>query len=191
MTRIIAGEVGGRRLRTPRGTTTRPTSDRVREALFSALESQLGTLAGLRFLDMYAGSGAVGLEARSRGAGHVTLVERDAGAASLVRANARQLGLTGVTVVARAAQTLVATAPAGGAFDVAFLDPPYATDAGDVGAVLAGLAKGGWLGSGAVVVVERSRRDGKWAWPEGFDPLRAKRYGETMLWYGRLSQLDT
>ncbi len=84
MTRIIAGEAGGRRLRTPPGGSTRPTSDRVREALFSALESQLGTIQGLRFLDVYAGSGAVGLEARSRGAAHVTLVERDAGNAALV-----------------------------------------------------------------------------------------------------------
>ena len=111
VTRIIAGSAGGRRLRTPTGQGTRPTSDRVREALFSSLGSQLGSLAGLRFLDLYAGSGAVGLEARSRGAEHVTLVERDAAAAGLIRRNSADLGFDGVTVVARGAREFAAAAP--------------------------------------------------------------------------------
>jgi 16S rRNA (guanine966-N2)-methyltransferase len=187
VTRIIAGEAGGRRLRTPPGSLTRPTSDRVREALFSALEAQLGTIAGRRFLDLYAGSGAIGLEASSRGAAQVTLVERDAKTAGLIRANARDLGLVDVTVIAGAAQTVAAQPPAGEPFDVAFLDPPYAAPAGDVAAVVGSLVAARWLGSEAVVVVERSRRDGEWIWPEGFDMLRAKRYGETMLWYGRVA----
>src|SRR5689334_5896095 len=93
MTRIIGGTAGGRRLQTPSGDATRPTSDRVREALFSALESQLGSLHGLRFLDLYAGSGAVGLEAGSRGAAAVTLVESDRRTARLVEANARTVGV--------------------------------------------------------------------------------------------------
>src|SRR6476619_8665658 len=92
MTRIIGGTAGGRRIATPRGANTRPTSDRVREALFSAVESWCGSLSGLRFLDLYAGSGAVGLEAWSRGAGVVTLVEQDRRTAALVSANARELG---------------------------------------------------------------------------------------------------
>ena len=89
MTRIIGGDAGGRRLRTPTGAGTRPTSDRVREALFSAVDAALGSLHGLRFLDLYAGSGAVGLEARSRGAGVVTLVEQDRRTATVIRENVR------------------------------------------------------------------------------------------------------
>src|SRR6188472_3732457 len=92
MTRIIGGAAGGRRISTPRGVHTRPTSDRVREALFSAIESWCGSLRGLRFLDLYAGSGAVGLEARSRGAGVVTLVEQDRRTAALISGNVKTLG---------------------------------------------------------------------------------------------------
>src|SRR3954449_7759145 len=94
MTRIIGGRAGGRRIATPRGSHTRPTSDRVREALFSAIESWCGSLSGLRFLDLYAGSGAVGLEAWSRGAGVVTLVEQDRRTASMIAANAHDLGFS-------------------------------------------------------------------------------------------------
>ena len=100
MTRIIAGTAGGRRIKTPSGDSTRPTSDRVREALFSAVDSALGSVHGLRFLDVYAGSGAVGLEARSRGAGVVTLVEHDRRTAALIGQNARTLGFTGIDVLA-------------------------------------------------------------------------------------------
>jgi 16S rRNA (guanine966-N2)-methyltransferase len=187
VTRIIAGQAGGRRLSTPRGSLTRPTSDRVREALFSALEAQVGTLAGRRFLDLYAGSGAVGLEARSRGAAHVTLVERDAKTARLIRTNATALGLADVTVVAATVQTLATQPPPDRPFDLAFLDPPYATPAAQITAVLGSLAGGGWLADEAVVVVERSRRDGEWSWPGGLEPLRSRKYGETMLWYGQVA----
>src|SRR6188472_4251172 len=99
MTRIIGGAAGGRRISTPRGVHTRPTSDRVREALFSAIESWCGSLHGLRFLDLYAGSGAVGLEAWSRGAGVVTLVEQDRRTAALISGNARTLGFPKANVV--------------------------------------------------------------------------------------------
>ena len=102
MTRIIGGSAGGRRIQTPRGVNTRPTSDRVREALFSAIESWCGSLHGLRFLDLYAGSGAVGLEAWSRGAGVVTLVEQDRRTASLIADNARTLGFPKAHVVTAA-----------------------------------------------------------------------------------------
>jgi 16S rRNA (guanine966-N2)-methyltransferase len=184
MTRIVAGSAGGRRLRTPTGTRTRPTSDRVKEALFSALESQLGTLAGRRFLDLFAGSGAVGLEARSRGASQVTLVERDPATAALIRANAKELGLDHVTVLVASAASVAARAPDDDAYDVCFLDPPYDTAAAELTAVLEALTASAWLGAGALVVIERSRRDGGWTWPEGFESLRSKKYGETMLWYG-------
>ena len=104
MTRIIGGSAGGRRLKAPVGERTRPTSDRVREALFSSLDAELGSITGLRFLDLYAGSGAVGLEARSRGAGVVTLVEQDRRTVAVIRDNVRTLGLSRVDVVAGCAR---------------------------------------------------------------------------------------
>ena len=185
MTRIIAGSAGGRRLRTPPGDRTRPTSDRVREALFSTLESELDTLVGARLVDVYAGSGAVGLEASSRGADHVTFIERAAAVATLIRTNARELGFTSVTVVSASAGTAAARPPEGGGHDVAFLDPPYSTGSEDLSGVLTLMGTTGWLVVGAVIVVERAHRTGEWRWPAGFMPLRSKRYGDTVLWYGR------
>jgi 16S rRNA (guanine966-N2)-methyltransferase len=186
MTRIIGGSAGGRRLRAPSGDRTRPTSDRVREALFSSLDSDLGSLAGLRFLDLYAGSGAVGLEARSRGAGVVTLVEHDRRTASLIRDNVRALGFSGVEVVAGAVGRVLG-APARAPYDVVFLDPPYTLSTEDVLADLVALVEHGWLAPGAVVVVERSSRSGELTWPDGLLPSRTRRYGETTLWYGHAS----
>ena len=184
MTRIVAGSVGGRRLRTLPGDETRPTVERVREALFSALESALGGLAGRRVLDLYAGSGAVGLEALSRGAAEAVMVERHRRAAALIRRNAQALGLSGWSVVAEPVRSYLRSGAAA-PFDVVFLDPPYALPGEELADVLAGLAGGGWLAAGGYVVVERSRRDPGPAWPEGIDPLRDRRYGETVLWYGR------
>src|SRR4051794_41616016 len=112
MTRIIGGTVGGRRIATPGGVNTRPTSDRVREALFSAIESWCGSLSGLRFLDLYAGSGAVGLEAWSRGAGVVTMVEHDRRTAAMIGTNARHLGFSRADVVTRSVATALAHTPA-------------------------------------------------------------------------------
>ena len=131
MTRIIGGRVGGRRITTPRGVNTRPTSDRVREALFSAIESWCGSLSGLRFLDLYAGSGAVGLEAWSRGAGVVTMVEYDRRTASMITANARELGFNRADVVTAAVSGTLARPPSA-PYDVVFLDPPYPTADNDV-----------------------------------------------------------
>ena len=183
MTRIIGGSVGGRRIQTPKGVATRPTSDRVREALFSAIEAWCGSLSGLRFLDLYAGSGAVGLEAWSRGAGIVTLVEQDRRTAALISENARALGFTRANVLSSpVAATLVR--PPAAPYDVAFLDPPYPLDDEAVSADLVALADHGWLVPGALVVVERSSRSPEPAWPDGFTDQRRKRYGETMLWYG-------
>ena len=122
MTRIIGGSAGGRRLETPRGEATRPTSDRVREALFSAVESWCGTLSGLRVLDLYAGSGALGLEACSRGADHALLVERDRRTAAVITANARTLGLPGARVVAASVGTVLASAP-DRPYDLVLADP--------------------------------------------------------------------
>lgn len=183
MTRIIGGSAGGRRLQTPRGAATRPTSDRVREALFSAIESWCGSLHGLRFLDLYAGSGAVGLEAWSRGAGVVTLVEQDRRTAALIADNARTLGYAKADVVAASVHGVLQRPPVA-PYDVAFLDPPYPLGEDEVGRDLAELDAQGWLVPGALVVVERSSRSPQPRWPEGFSDQREKRYGETMLWYG-------
>ena len=183
MTRIIAGAAGGRRLKAPVGDRTRPTSDRVREALFSSIESDLGTIAGLRFLDLYAGSGAVGLEARSRGAGIVTLVEQDRRTLSLIRDNVRTLGFSQVDVVAGSvAQTLARTPVA--PYDIVFADPPYALSKEDVDADVVALCEHGWLAEGALLVLERSSRGAGPTWPDGVEGSRSKRYGETTLWYG-------
>ncbi|MDT3399762.1 16S rRNA (guanine(966)-N(2))-methyltransferase RsmD [Streptomyces sp. B1866] len=186
MTRVIAGAAGGRRLAVPPGSGTRPTSDRAREGLFSTWESLLGSLRGARVLDLYAGSGAVGLEALSRGAGHVLLVESDARAARTVRANVRALGLPGALVRhGRAEQTAAGPPPDGGPYGVVFLDPPYATSDDDLREILLTLAGNGWFGEDALVTVERSTRGGEFRWPAGFAAVRARRYGEGTLWYGR------
>ncbi|MEV7421877.1 MULTISPECIES: 16S rRNA (guanine(966)-N(2))-methyltransferase RsmD [unclassified Streptomyces] len=189
MTRVIAGAAGGRRLAVPPGTGTRPTSDRAREGLFSSWESLLGTLEGRRIADLYAGSGAVGLEALSRGAAHALLVEADARAARTVRDNVRTLGLPGAEVrTAKAAQT-VAGPPPGTPYDLVFLDPPYAVTDDDLREILLTLRTGGWLSADAVATVERSTRGGEFGWPEGFEPLRSRRYGEGTLWYGRAASM--
>ena len=186
MTRIIGGAAGGRRIRAPAGDRTRPTSDRVREALFSAVDAALGSLQGLRFLDIYAGSGAVGLEARSRGAGVVTLVEQDRRTAAVIRENARTLGFDGVEVVVAEAAKALGREPLA-PYDVVFLDPPYAVAAEDVERDLKALRDHGWLARSALVVVERASRGPGLGWPRGFDGTRTKRYGETSLWYGHAS----
>ena len=183
MTRIIGGTAGGRRIKAPAGESTRPTSDRVREALFSSLEASLGSLTGLRFLDLYAGSGAIGLEARSRGAGVVTCVEHDRRTAGLIRDNVRALGFGGVEVVAAAVDRALAQPPRA-PYDVVFLDPPYPMPVADVEAALAALREHDWLADGAVVVVERSSRGPGLTWPAGLTGDRERRYGETVLWYG-------
>ena len=183
MTRIIGGTARGRRLRTPSGAATRPTSDRVREAMFSALDAEVGSLAGLRFLDLYAGSGAVGLEARSRGAGVVTLVEHDRRTAALVRDNARTLGFGSVEVVTASVPRALLHAPRA-PYDVVFLDPPYALGEAELTADLRALVGHGWVDPGSIVVVERSSRSPEPGWPEGLRADRSRRYGETTLWYG-------
>ena len=186
MTRIIGGTAKGRRISTPPGDATRPTSDRVREALFSALEAQLGSLHGLRVLDLYAGSGAVGLEAASRGAAAVTAVESDRRTAALIATNARTLGFD-VEVLAHPVSRALAGRPHA-AYDVAFLDPPYPMSEAEVVEALQLLLTQHWLVPGASVVLERSARSVEPAWPTGLGPIRHKKYGETLLWYLRRSE---
>jgi 16S rRNA (guanine966-N2)-methyltransferase len=187
MTRIIAGAHGGRRLSAPSGAHTRPTSDRVREAFFSSLET-MTDLSDARFADLYAGSGAVGLEALSRGASHALLVESDAKAARIIRDNivALRVGPATRLVTGKVLPTL-ADPPAGGPYDVVFADPPYALGADEVDTVQEELVANGWLAPDAVVIFERSTRSGPLSWVDGLIGERTRRYGETTLWYGRRS----
>jgi 16S rRNA (guanine966-N2)-methyltransferase len=190
VTRVIAGEAGGRRLAVPGGRDTRPTSDRAREGLFATISSILGSpdpgsLAGTRVLDLYAGSGAVGLEALSRGAEHVLLVESGAQALRAIRANIDAIGLTGAAVIADRAERVLARGPADDhRYDIVFADPPYALADAEVSRVLILLAEQGWLAPGALVIVERATRSGPLSWPGRFVPDRARRYGEATFWYG-------
>ncbi|WP_424211583.1 16S rRNA (guanine(966)-N(2))-methyltransferase RsmD [Streptomyces sp. BI20] len=184
MTRVIAGTAGGRRLAVPPGTGTRPTSDRAREGLFSTWDS-LHEIAGARVLDLYGGSGAVGLEALSRGAAHALLVEADPKAARVIRENIAALRLPGAEArTGRAEQIAAGPAPAD-PYDLVFLDPPYAVENAELCAILRALADGGWLAEDALITAERATRGGVFPWPEGFEPLRSRRYGEGTLWYAR------
>jgi 16S rRNA (guanine966-N2)-methyltransferase len=181
VTRIIAGAVGGRRLLTPAGTTTRPTSDIAREGLFGSV----GSVAGWAVLDLYAGSGAVGLEALSRGAADVVLVESDPSAARIIRHNIASLGLPGATLIARPVSRILRRGPGSlRPMRLVFADPPYTAPAAEVAAMLAALADRVWLAEEALVVVERDARSGPPPWPPGYLPGRSRRYGETVLWYG-------
>ena len=176
MPRIIAGAARGRRLAAPAGPGTRPTADRAREGLFSTLQSLLD-IDDARVLDLYAGTGALGLEALSRGAASTTLVEDDPGALRVLRENVAAVGLPGAHVVAERVERFLAGA-AEPRYDLALLDPPYELD---VVPVLAALHP--WLAGDAVVAVERRTRDGELRWPDGYEALRSRRYGEATLWY--------
>lgn len=185
MTRIIAGAAGSLSIAVPRS-GTRPTSDRVREAIFSALEAR-DAIDGSAVLDLYAGSGALGLEAASRGAAEVVLVERAKPAAEVCRRNADAVsralrgrpGQVRVRVAMRSVVGYLETAV--GTFDLVFIDPPYELDEGALARDLALLAP--LLSPDAVVVVERSSRSPEPAWPDGIAPERRRDYGETTLWW--------
>ncbi|MEU4537182.1 16S rRNA (guanine(966)-N(2))-methyltransferase RsmD [Streptosporangium sp. NPDC023825] len=195
MSRVIAGSAGGRRLAVPPGRGTRPTSDRAREGIFSTVGSLIGPLEGCRVLDLYAGSGALGLEALSRGAGHALLVESDAKAIRTIRQNVASLGLPGAEVAADRVERLLArgpggtgdTATAGEPYDLVLADPPYALGAEEVETVLGLLRDRGWLAEDALVAVERESRGKDLVWPPGYEEERVRRYGEASVWYGRAS----
>ena len=182
MTRIVAGQAKGRRLLVP-GRGTRPTSDRAREALFNTLRAHL-TIEGASVLDLYAGTGAVGLEALSRGAARVVFVERDRTAAALLQRNIDAVALPGARLLCRPV-TAVLSGPGVDPYDLVFADPPYDLADDELGEVLASLVGRGWLAAGATVVVERSARGAEPLWPEGITLVTDKRYGEGRLWYGR------
>ncbi|CCG04648.1 16S rRNA (guanine(966)-N(2))-methyltransferase RsmD [Blastococcus saxobsidens] len=182
MTRLIAGVAGGRRLRVPPA-GVRPTGDKARGALFNSLGSLLD-LEGAAVLDLYAGSGALGLEALSRGATEVVFVESGPRVLPVLRANLAAVGLPGGRVIAGSVPAVLARA-APRAFDVVLADPPYEVPVDEVQDVLRALVTGEWLAPGGVVVVERSSRETGWEWPTPLDALRERRYGEAVLRYGR------
>lgn len=188
MTRIIAGAARGRRLAVP-GHGTRPTSDRVRESLFSSLDSAL-LAAGITWsevtvLDLYAGSGALGLEALSRGARGAVLVERARAALPVLRANVAAVGLPGAHVVAADVDRLAALAPVVGPADLVVADPPYDVSSIVLRARLSALLATGWIAPDAIVIVERSARDAQSPLPDGWPEERRRTFGDTVLWYGR------
>lgn len=182
MSRIVAGAAGGTTLASVPGTATRPTSDRVKEALFSRLESY-GLISGACVLDLFAGSGALGVESASRGAAAVDLVESAEKAAGVCRNNAGRvngmLGRDVVTVHRTKADTFLAHA--GAQWDLVLMDPPYPLAEEPLATTLAAVAPR--LADGAVVVLERSSRSPEPAWPQGLVRFAEKKYGETRLWF--------
>lgn len=183
MSRIIAGTAGGRKIATPPGDATRPTTDRVREALFSSLESQLGGWDDVAFLDVFAGSGAVGLEALSRGAAHATFIERNRRTGDVIKRNINTVGAVDATVVVGSARQAIEDVSR--QFHVVFLDPPYDYADDDLATVLATVVQRESIADDGLLIVERASRSGEPAWPDGVERIRTKKYGETTLWYGR------
>ena len=184
MTRIISGLAGGRRISTPPGSRTRPTSDRVREALFSRLE-HLDVVHQAKVLDLYAGSGALGLEAASRGASSVVLVESEWAAVAVLRKNIKQLGLSGVSVRADTVERALLAGPQSeeARCDLVLADPPYDVTEEALGGVLELLVTHEWLSEDAFVVIERSARSPEPRWPQGLDGAGERRYGDTKMWF--------
>ncbi len=180
--RVIAGSARGRRLAVPPGRAVRPTPDRVREALFSRLAARV---EGAAVLDLYAGSGALAVEALSRGAGHAVLVERDRRSADVAAANLERAGVAPRARVARIDAARFAAEPRGGPFDLVLVDPPYATPLSAVYARLADLQRAGALAPDATVVVERDKRDPDLDLPppEFLASEAVRTYGDTVLVY--------
>ncbi|PVZ57513.1 16S rRNA (guanine(966)-N(2))-methyltransferase RsmD [Arthrobacter sp. H-02-3] len=184
MSRIIAGSAGGSPLTSVPGNMTRPTTDRVKEALFSRLDA-FNVIAGARVLDLYAGSGSLGVESGSRGADSVDLVEFDAKASAVCQKNADLVNTVArrkvVSVHRSKVESFLERTADAVLWDLVFLDPPYPLDEPALAAVLAKLVP--HLGEGAVVVVERSSRSPEPEWPDGVERFAEKKYGETRLWF--------
>ena len=178
--RIVAGKFKGASLEAPKGLSTRPTSDRVRQALFNVLEHGPARFEfeGARVLDLFAGTGALALEALSRGARYAVLIEEDAAARAAIRRNVEALSLTGVTKIWRRDATRLGEAGTLQPFDLVFCDPPYGKGLGE--RALASAATGGWLAKGAIAVLEE-RAASEIAWPASFQEIDRRRYGDTVI----------
>ncbi|AHB48095.1 DNA methyltransferase [Hyphomicrobium nitrativorans NL23] len=182
--RVVGGKFRGRAIAAPRHEGVRPTSDRVRESVFNILEHGIAefSLDGARVIDLFAGTGALGIEAVSRGAAYALFVEDAAEARALIRTNVEALGLTGSTRIFRRDATDLGPAGTMAPFSLAFLDPPYGKGFGE--AALAALRDGGWLTPGAVVMLEE-RGDAEVVLPDGFTELDRRRWGDTQAVFGR------
>jgi 16S rRNA (guanine966-N2)-methyltransferase len=183
--RIVAGKFKGAQIDAPIGLATRPTSDRVRQALFNVLEH--GTpnfdFDSARVLDLFAGSGALGLEALSRGARFALFIEEGVEARAAIRRNVEKLGLTGASKIWRRDATKLGPAGTMAAFDLVFCDPPYGKNLGEL--ALAAAVAGGWLRHGAIAVLEE-RAGHDFAWPVPFTEVDRRRYGDTAIGIARL-----
>ena len=177
--RIVGGRLKGRTLVTPSSRAVRPTSERLRESIFDILEHRHpGRLAGARVVDLFAGSGALAIEALSRGARFALFVDNGVEARALLRANVERMGLGGATRIWRADAARLGRAPAGGPFAFAFLDPPYGQSL--AAAALASLVAGGWLEPNALCIVEESAK-AEIAAPPGLELIDGRLYGDTRI----------
>lgn len=178
--RIVAGRFKGKSLDAPKGLNTRPTTDRVREALFNVLTHGAPQVAfdGARVLDLFAGSGALGLEAVSRGARYCLFIEDDAGARGTIRRNVESLGLTGASKIWRRDAARLGSVGTMSPFDLVFCDPPYGTGLG--GRALQSALDGGWLTPDAIVVSEERAGEPP-DWPQGLVEMDRRRYGDTEI----------
>lgn len=178
--RIVAGKFRGAQIEAPKGLATRPTSDKVRQALFNVLEhgAPEANFEDARVLDLFAGSGALGLEALSRGARFCLFIEESAEARAAIRRNVEALGLTGATKIWRRDATRLGPAGTMQSFDLIFCDPPYGKGLGE--RALAAAAEGGWLNPSAIAVLEE-RVDAEIAWPPTFAEIDRRRYGDTAI----------
>lgn len=178
--RIVAGKFKGAALQAPKGLATRPTSDRVRQALFNVLEHGPAQFEfeGARVLDLFAGTGALALEALSRGARYAILIEDDAAARAAIRRNIEALSLTGVTKIWRRDATRLGEAGTLQPFNLIFCDPPYGKGLGE--RALASAVAGGWVGKDAIAVLEE-RAGTEIAWPAPFEEIDRRRYGDTIV----------
>jgi 16S rRNA (guanine966-N2)-methyltransferase len=183
--RIVGGRLRGRVLHAPDSRAIRPTSERLRESIFDILVHRHGAVEGARVVDLFAGSGALAIEALSRGADFALFVDNGAEARALLRANVEALALGGVTRIWRADATRLGKAPAGAPFTLAFLDPPY--DKGLAEPALAALVAGGWLAPGALVVVEEGAKAEIVA-PEEFGVEDERTYGDTKIVFLRFER---
>jgi len=188
--RIIAGLAKGRVLSSVAG-ATRPTSDRAREGLFSSLLSEFGDFVGLHVLDLFAGSGAIGLEALSRGADIVHAVEKDDSAMKTIKTNSELVGKSGVTGIFHAYAMSVQKfleSPTTVSYDIVYVDPPYDFSDADLYKCLVHLREGKFLHPDALIAVERSNRNSAVKWPTGYEAVRERKYGQASIYYGKLAE---
>lgn len=187
MTRIIAGTAKGRRLSVPR-VGVRPTSSRVREAMFNSIGGLVGHWADERVLDVFAGSGALGLESLSRGAKELLFIENDRRIAAVLRDNVASVGLGGEILVADALR--LAPDRRGYKASLVLADPPYDVNPHQLREAIRSWISGGWIAPHAIVVLEGPAKWSEWVWPGEIDEIQSRRYGDTRIWYGSAEMVE-